>query len=869
MVPADPQFDAWFIRATGGREPYNFQRDLAAGEHLPDLLSAPTGCGKTAAAMLAWAWRRRGPHGDEALRSATPRRLVYCLPMRTLVEQVHDDAVRWLSNLDLLAPAPIAHPKRYRPSWDGAGIPVFRLMGGEQAAEWEACPEREAILVGTQDILLSRALNRGYAMYPCNWPIAFGLVNVDALWVLDEVQLMGVGRTTSVQLQQFHRGPKHLPRRTLWMSATLGAKSSDAERPRRREPCPAWMQTPERGASDVEVRSLGKQDRDELAPILTAKKRIEDGRDRWTVEHAELPTLLSERAATGQLVLVMLNQVDRARDLMARIENGGAATKPELLLLHSRFRPRERRATVARLNEPVPAYGRIVISTQVLEAGIDLDADMLVTEICPWPSLVQRLGRLNRRGERDGSLIVLEVAIRPPASGWPRKKNEREEAEAKAREKAALPYAWSEFEATRSRLQGLEGDASIVAIERVETKNPWHLKVEGPVFRLFQLDDLFDTDPDLSGGHLDVSSFVRGTDPDVDVHVLWRSIAASPETEPPPHPDELCRVPVYRLRELGGSTPAWLLGLQRTRRRSGAWRAITLGDAAIRPGDTVLLDVESGGYNETRGWTSRKDDRPTTWIGIADGRRAWVTSVAGSDVTQMMEDLDSRVQGWAARDDDPRSAARHWMTLGIHLDAARREGLELAKNLVPEHAERVGLACHWHDLGKALERRRNDAWVRPFQEMLRSAGTWESGHPIEGVLYAKSNRRGGRYQHRGDRFRHEVGSTLAYLAREDADDLVAWLIMTHHGKVRMLPEPWDEYSMNDAVGVRQGDRIPSEATTLIGGSHDVELAPELLLSSPTRQSWQARAARLLKDHGPEFLAYLEALLRVADWRASR
>ena len=87
-----------------------------------------------------------------------------------------------------------------------------------------------------------------------------------------------------------------------------------------------------------------------------------------------------------------------------------------------------------------PARGRIVISTQVLEAGVDLDADVLVSEICPWPSLVQRLGRLNRRGRKEGVVRLLEVRIEKPNGGWPSKKTDRKQAEEKARRAAALPY---------------------------------------------------------------------------------------------------------------------------------------------------------------------------------------------------------------------------------------------------------------------------------------------------------------------------------------------------------------------------------------------------------------------------------------------
>jgi CRISPR-associated endonuclease/helicase Cas3 len=73
-------FDDFFKKATN-HDPYPFQKRLALGERLPELIDIPTGVGKTDAVVLAWLWRRRFAGPEE--RRATPRRLVHCLPMRT------------------------------------------------------------------------------------------------------------------------------------------------------------------------------------------------------------------------------------------------------------------------------------------------------------------------------------------------------------------------------------------------------------------------------------------------------------------------------------------------------------------------------------------------------------------------------------------------------------------------------------------------------------------------------------------------------------------------------------------------------------------------------------------------------------------
>jgi CRISPR-associated endonuclease/helicase Cas3 len=82
-----------------GHDPYPFQRRLATEKELPELIDIPTGLGKTDAVVLAWLWRRR--YASPEIRAQTPRRLVYCLPMRTLVEQTAQKARMWLENLGL------------------------------------------------------------------------------------------------------------------------------------------------------------------------------------------------------------------------------------------------------------------------------------------------------------------------------------------------------------------------------------------------------------------------------------------------------------------------------------------------------------------------------------------------------------------------------------------------------------------------------------------------------------------------------------------------------------------------------------------------------------------------------------------------
>jgi len=130
--------------------------------------------------------------------------------MRVLVEQTAQNVMTWLTNLTLGG----VLPELEQPA-------VYPLLGvNRQRVGLD--PEKAYILVGTQDQLLSRALNRGYGMSRFRWPLHFGLLNNDCLWVFDEVQLMSSGLATSVQLEAFRKSMGTLlPVHPIWMSATL------------------------------------------------------------------------------------------------------------------------------------------------------------------------------------------------------------------------------------------------------------------------------------------------------------------------------------------------------------------------------------------------------------------------------------------------------------------------------------------------------------------------------------------------------------------------------------------------------------------------------------------------------------------------
>ena len=100
MEPTVPQFDQFFHQATG-QDPFPYQLRFATHAQLPALVNIPTGMGKTAMAVLGWLWCLR--FASEFMQD-TPRRLVYCLPMRVLVEQTYEATKQWLDRVHLRRP---------------------------------------------------------------------------------------------------------------------------------------------------------------------------------------------------------------------------------------------------------------------------------------------------------------------------------------------------------------------------------------------------------------------------------------------------------------------------------------------------------------------------------------------------------------------------------------------------------------------------------------------------------------------------------------------------------------------------------------------------------------------------------------------
>jgi len=271
------------------------------------------------------------------------------------------------------------------------------------------------------------------------------------------------------------------------------------------------------------------------------------------------------------------------------------------------------------------------------------------------------------------------------------------------------------------------------------------------------------------------------------------------------------------------------------------WIPVT--DKSIWPGLTILLDVSAGGYSEELGWTG--DD---------------------TDLASALPPLPNAPSLDAYDEDRPTFISRY-VTLTDHAKDVADALIALKKiffsSLPNVPWDDLSKAARWHDIGKAH---------KVFQEMLPSplqSDDLRGGQPP----WAKSAHNGGKYSR--PHFRHELASALALLQHKESD-LAAYLAAAHHGKVRLsirsLP---GEIPAGDgrpfARGVWEGDELPAvdlgdkiQSQKLI-----LTLAYMGMGEGPHGASWLERTLRLRDEYGPFRLAWMETLVRVADWRGTR
>jgi CRISPR-associated endonuclease/helicase Cas3 len=798
-------FEAFFRTATG-HEPYAYQARIAR-EGLPDAVRAPTGTGKTGV-LLAWLWRRLSAQH----REGTPRRLIYALPQRGLPDQVAGDARNWLAKLGLA---------------DEVALHVALGARGESAGDWRENLHKPAIVVGTADSLVSKALNRGYGIGRAIYPIDFALVTNGAQWIIDEVQLCPESTGTLRQLAAFaDRFPTAEPFGLTCMSVAISDELLTVDNPSIRK----IIEIPDAERTGPLATRLA-------AARTVRRLRVDSG------DYQAIAAAVSQRHRAGARTIVVMNTVDGARSVYKHLRGGSA----ECTLLHPRFRGIDRARVLADVIGRCD--DRIVVSTQVVEAGLDLDAAVLVTESAPWPSLVQRAGRCNR----GGTVTDAELWWTPPAE--------------------AFPYQRQDIDATGAQLELLEGVA--VTSSDLLAQDVGVTTARVAVLRGTDLVGLFDTARDLSGADLDIAPYVRDAEP-LEAEVAWASWTPGESGAPQadvraPAVEYRCRVPLAEVAALAQDQAVWRLD-----RVSWEWTKITAsGQSPARPGELLLVNAADGGYSAETGFD------PSARGPVPDCPALWTTDEL-ADIAACVADAD------------PAGVEpRRWMTIDQHSREVRDQAdallTALEPSLPPGAARSAIVAGYLHDAGKA-----HRIWQNALCAL---ASPQEADDIAAGRPWAKSGGKGGALEFEGGvRFRHELASLLLIdgplhelLAEAPDQDLTRYLVLAHHGKLRVQVRASEDLvvAVSGAGGPGEagpGEAVPGEAAAkkILGleqgafsdipamlGQHASTLTVDLdQFEFGGDRSWTETVLGLRDHYGPFVLAYLEALVRIADWRAS-
>ncbi|MDZ3836910.1 MAG: type I-U CRISPR-associated helicase/endonuclease Cas3 [Rhodospirillales bacterium] len=896
---ANPASFAQTFQRLTGNPPFRWQERLyerfASVDtiDLPTEIDLPTGLGKTSV-MAIWLLARRA-------NPKLPRRLVYVVDRRAVVDQATEYAEMLRQGAAALGFGP---------------LPLSTLRGRFiDNREWLADPSRAAIIVGTIDMIGSRLLFEGYGVSRRMRPYQAGLLGVDALVVLDEAHLCPPFQALLGTIDELDElKPKGERRRALvpaFRLLPLSATGGEAgARPFRLEP----------GDADAVQQPV-------VHARLTARKRLAlrelEGKAELANELAKAALALAE--GSGRIV-VYCNTRNDARKVEKELVEVSTAGRVELMVGARRVREREKLG--ARLRElgfllspgnaPLAeeaAGASFLVATSAGEVGVDLDADHMVCDLVAFERMAQRLGRVNRRGG-DGREARVDVFFKRPDPAKPDAKDE-----VTRRAEAAIAVFEARLAALSALPVGEDGrhDASPAALVRLKeehtelvrqatTPEPLRPALDRAVIDAWSMTSLRE-----HSGRPEPEPWLRGwVDDEPQAQVLWRrwlpwrSGDAKPDKEEVerffdvarPHASELLEAPVHEVVETlveraktvreqptagtggdrGGDrgsasaagTASGIIVLTPARELKLSMSLANLAELAGKAkkrgtdellgslaGAMVVVSAALGGLDPS-GLLDKEAREPET---LDDGslepaeevaastigfrvlspgeappdegvwKEVLTFSLAGGDEDEPrhLRVVAARGAG-SARVGDP-AVARRAQSLQEHgaWAAAAAADLADALGLDADHRRMLILAAGAHDLGK-----NRNLW----QDAMAAS---RSGRP-----FAKTTRRGdpARLKIGKWTYRHEFGS-LRDVERSaelldlptELRELALHLIAAHHGHARPVIAPADPAEPPSASEAR---------------ARDVAL----------------RFARLQRDWGPWGLAWWEALLRAADWRAS-
>jgi CRISPR-associated endonuclease/helicase Cas3 len=363
-----------------GSEPYPYQ--IATAQKLIEknslLLRAPTGAGKTLAALLPFLWAKK-----EKIRFAD--RLIYVLPLRALATYLYQDTIDQCNKVFDI-----------KVSTDECTYCENEIAITLQTGEDKNDPFFEGdIIFTTIDQCLSSYINN-----PVSLPRKLANINAGALMgsllVLDEFHLLEPDKSFSTSLEMLQRLKPFS--QFLIMTATFASET---------------IQTLSQLLNCTTVQPSSQE-------ILSFPSHKNKNRLLRVVNEPMTADHIIMHHSRGRSI-VITNTVTRAQQMYEALQNKLYGTETKLLLLHSRFYRDDRRRTEDLLRD---WFGKnavytdvILVTTQVVEAGMDISADNLHTEIAPANSLVQRAGRCARYAGDRGTGIVWVYELTTDARG--------------------------------------------------------------------------------------------------------------------------------------------------------------------------------------------------------------------------------------------------------------------------------------------------------------------------------------------------------------------------------------------------------------------------------------------------------------------
>jgi CRISPR-associated endonuclease/helicase Cas3 len=372
---------------------------------LRDAVDIPTGLGKTSV-MAIWLVAR-------ALGAAVPRRLMYVVDRRAVVDQASEVALGLRDFVDEVGDV------QEMLGLTGRSLPVSTLRGKYvDNREWLDDPVSPAIIVGTIDMIGSRLLMQGYGVSRKMRPYHAGLLGADTLLVLDEAHLV----------PPF----EHLLR-------TIVTESAFRPRDERCNQCVPYFRLLSLSATGRtqggNMLTLSDKDFEHeiLKKRLNAKKSLclnrlerESNIENALANHAWQITGNGKQVSRVIVYSDSREVAQKAKEALEKLAKGDKKAGVLAVVVDTELfvggrRVFEREDAKKRLEDlgflagskverPCPAF---LFATSAGEVGVDLDADHMVCDLVAWERMIQRLGRVNRRGEPEDHVANIVVLVGP------------------------------------------------------------------------------------------------------------------------------------------------------------------------------------------------------------------------------------------------------------------------------------------------------------------------------------------------------------------------------------------------------------------------------------------------------------------------